>query len=155
MTPRRALIAALAVLPLTAGGCHAEAPSTLPVPVTLACNEMAQMLENMPFRGVSRADGPVTDPRTAAERPGCHVRATGSRSRLSVLERTDATSPDARIRELMPPRGWTEDATYAADGPDGTAFSYRAGGTVCHISARWGAEADDSYEIDIACTTAT
>jgi hypothetical protein len=157
----RVLVSALA-LTLGLGGCHAAPPSTLPVAVTLACNEVAQVLGGMPFDDVSREDGPVADPVTGVERPGCRVHARGSRKRLSVLERTDADRPDVRIRELMPPRGWTDDPRYADQGPDRAAFAYRAGGALCQYNARWNAGRDaapdapppDTYRITIACTTA-
>jgi hypothetical protein len=127
------------------------------VAVTLACNEVAQVLNGMPFNDIAREDGPVADPVTGAEQPGCRVHARGSRERLSVLERTDADRPDVRIRELMPPRGWTDDPRYAEQGPDRAAFAYRSGGALCRFDARWSGAADaaqDTYRITIACTAA-
>lgn len=152
--------AALAAMALLLASCSATAAEKkIPVKVRLSCNELHEMMINMPFDRLHEHAAPVTDPFTATQEPGCTIQGEGSRSRLSVLERTSATRPDARLRELMPPRGWQEDKRYAAAGPGHTAFAYSLGGVLCYIQARWdgGSDVDpeamgkDRYEIHIAC----
>lgn len=152
---------ALTAAALLAASCSATAADKqIPVKVRLSCNELHEMMQNMPFDRLHEGTGPVTDAVTAAQAPGCMVVGEGSRGRLSVLERTSATRPDARLRELMPNRGWKEDPRYAASGPGRTAFAYSLGGVLCAISARWdgGADVDpetmgkDRYEIHVSCS---
>jgi|GEM_PF-2849277 len=160
-------LGALAALLALAAGCTPPtADKNLPVRVRLSCGEVYEMLQNMPFDTLHETSGPVTDPHTAAQRPGCHIVGRGSRKALSELERTSATRPDARMRELMPSRGWREDPRYAAGRPSGTDFAYTLGGVICYVAARWdapGAATDpnalvdaaalppDTYEVSVSC----
>jgi hypothetical protein len=159
---RGALWAAAAAL-LAVGGCTAP-KSDLPVPVFLACNEINEILSAMPFERVKHEAGTVSQPLTASQSKGCRVEGEGSRSRLSDLERTSQHSPDGRLRELLPARGWREDTRFATDRADGDTFAFERGGVICYFSARWGAKdadtednvdpealAPDRYEISVGC----
>lgn len=157
---RHALGAAVLVL-LGVAGCTAT-PSDLPVPVTLACNELHEILKAMPFEHVERTHGKVAQPLTARERQGCRLVAKGSHSRLSVLERTSRHSPDGRLKELLPARGWREDARFATSGPNAGTFAYERGGVTCYFTARWSGTGDpedvdpdaldpDRYELSVGC----
>jgi len=163
--PRAAL--ALGLAALLAASCSATAADQgVPVRVRLSCNEIHEMLQNMPFDRLHERSGPVSDVSTSLQEPGCMIVGEGSRARLSVLERTSATRPDARLRELMPNRGWQEDMRYAGSGPGHTAFAYVLGGVRCYVSAHWdGADPDpeadppsaaptDRYDITISCAEA-
>jgi hypothetical protein len=156
---RKVLVLGAAAL-LAASCSAAPGAKKVPVKVRLSCNELYEMMQNMPFDRLHNTNGPVTDVLTSVQKPGCTVAGEGSRSRLSVLERTSATRPDARLRELMPNRGWREEMQYAASGPGHTAFAYDLGGVLCYISARWDGGADESpadngkdrYEITVSCS---
>lgn len=156
MRARHLLFAAL--LALAAAACTVPKPD-VPVPVFLACNEVHEILRAMPFEHVERTSGNVTQPLTAKEARGCRIVATGSRSRLSELERTSKHSPDGRLKELLPARGWREDTRYAAGHPGGDTFAFDRGGVACYFAARWnnGDDIDpealgpDRYELSVGC----
>lgn len=164
MTARAALPALLLVLLVGGAGCTAQ-KSDLPVPVVLACNELDEILKAMPFEHVGRTTGTVAQPVTAQESRGCRIVADGSRARLSDLVRTSQHSPDGRLRELLPARGWGEDTRFATDRADGNTFAFERGGVMCYFAARWGgaddtgadsgADADalgpDRYELSVGC----
>jgi hypothetical protein len=164
VTARGAVLALLLVLAAGAAGCPAP-KSDLPVPVFLACNELNEILSPMPFERVKRSAGTVSQPLTAKQSEGCRLVAEGSRSRLSVLERTSQTSPDGRLRELLPARGWREETRFATDRADGATFAFERGGVVCYFAARWGQGGDqadvdpetlgpDRYELSVGCALA-
>jgi len=81
-----------------------------------------------------------------------------------VLERTSQHSPDGRLRELLPARGWQEDARFANDRADGNTFAFGRGGVTCYFITRWGGDADadvdenalgpDRYELSVGCALA-
>jgi hypothetical protein len=164
VTARGAALALLLGLASGAAGCPAP-KSDLPVPVFLACNELNEILSPMPFDHVRQSAGTVSQPLTAKESEGCRLVAEGSRSRLSVLERTSQTSPDGRLKELLPARGWREDTRFAGGHPGGNTFAFERGGVICYFAARWGrpgdeadvdpeAMAPDRYELSVGCALA-
>jgi hypothetical protein len=165
VTARHVAPFALAGLLALTAGCTPK-PSDLPVPVTLACNELHEILRVMPFEHVERTQGTVSRPGAAEPSPGCRITAKGSRSHLSVLERTSQHSPDGRLKELLPSRGWREDARFATERPRGNTFAYDRGGVMCDFTVRWGgteggpevdtdkdpdALAPDRYELSVGC----
>jgi len=159
VTLRVAASIAFGLLLLAAAGCTAK-PSDLPVPVTLACNELHEILRAMPFEHVERTSGAVSQPLTAQESKGCRIVSKGTRSRLSVLERTSKHSPDGRLKELLPARGWREDTRFATEHEDANTFAYERGGVMCYFTARWSGAGDDvdpealgpdRYELSVGC----
>jgi len=162
VTPLRAGTAlAMAALLLAATACVRAQKSDLPVMETLACNEIHEILGVMPFTKVTRTTVAVANPLTARASPGCLIAATGSRARVADLDRTSTTSPGDRLKELLPARGWREDARFARGHAGGDAFAYTRGGVICHFVARWSVPGDDvdpaalppdRYEIEARCT---
>jgi len=158
---RRVLPGLLGLVAVLAAACASPAPdSKLPLRARLSCGELHEILSDMPFDTVRETTGKVADPHTAVSREGCRLVARGSRKRLSVLERTSATRPDLRIKELLPSRGWQEDTRYTENGPGHTSTAYTLGGVICYHAARWdvgGEQIDpnalppDTYEITVSC----
>lgn len=162
MRARAFFCAALLVLTGAAAGCTAKAPQ-IPVPVFLACNEVQEILKDMPFDHVGRTHGTVAQPLTTKESPGCHIVAKGAHSRVSVLERTSKHSPGGRLKELLPARGWREDTRFADEHPGGETFAFERGGVLCDFAARWNIDGEspdpeapgpDRYEISVGCALA-
>lgn len=158
----RAPFAWLAAIALLApAACTPAKKSDLPIMTTVACNEIHEILRAMPFEKVTRSTVAVAHPLTARENPGCLIAAQGSRQRLADLDRTSATSPGDRLKELLPSRGWREDARFAQGKPGSDAFAFARGGVVCYFAARWSSPGDDvdpaalppdRYRIDARCT---
>ena len=106
------------------------------------CDTIAQTVTSMPSVTTTRTDTIIHDHLTERAASGCRVHVTGS---MAAFRQTD--TPDQRLRSLLPTRSWKEDLSYAADGPDGTAFALRRGAVLCLFRGRWdgGDDADSSY----------
>ena len=123
-----------------------------------ACRDLAELVAQVPSLVLSDTDTVVYDDRRGRTSPGCMLRMQGRPSAMS-----DATNPDELLRQALAERGWQEDLSYAADGPDGTAFAFAHGTVRCMIRAAWdgGDDADptympeDRYELVIGCVTLT
>ncbi len=132
---------------MAAGGIQAQ-------DIGMLCDSVAQAVTSMPSVTIARTDTVIRDPLTERATSGCRVHLTGS---MSAFQQTG--TPDEHLRSLLPTRSWTEDLSYAADGPDGTAFALRRGAVLCLFRGRWdgGDDADptyvpsDRYELVVGC----
>lgn len=121
---------------------------------TSSCDIVARILAELPTLAIDRSDGQVRDYRTGEVGRGCRVEVKG----LATAYR-DKDAPDVVLREQLTRLGWTEDYQYAADGPDGSAFAFRSGSTLCVFQAHWdgGDDSDpsyvpdDRYDIEVDC----
>lgn len=147
---RRSLLSAIVVLPFAtvpAGGQTAGA----------GCAAVAAVIGDAAGPVTLVRDTVVRDPRTETLAPGCMVRLDG---RMSAF--VQGETADQLVRRGLHALGWREDLSYAADGPDGTAFAMRTIGTVCFARAEWdgGDDTDpayvpaDRYVLDVGCTAA-
>ena len=55
--------------------------------------------------------------------------------------------PEQRLLAAMKREGWTEDLTFEASGPEGSAFAMRRGQALCHYDILFpGTPGDDEHE---------
>jgi len=63
---------------------------------------------------------------------GCQTSATGT-----GLDFESFSYVADQLRTLLTAEGWTEDMTYLADGPTGTATAFKSDGGLCLLSVNW------------------
>jgi len=97
-----------------------------------ACDLAVSVARSTKGVTIERRTGSFRDDRKAITRRGCTVSVAGSFASLrggkDVVE---------RWRETFVRRGWQEELTYSADGPDGTAFALVSGGVICLFRGQW------------------
>jgi hypothetical protein len=124
---------------------RADTPSSLPMPVVEACGLIATVLGRAKGAKVTRSLGLVEDESERRERAGCAVSIDGSFAALG-----GAQGPLIQLREELERRGWQEDTSRSADGPDGTRFAFVSGIVICLFGGQWdgGDDSDPSYRPD-------
>lgn len=123
-----------------------------------ACALIARLVEPTPGADTTRAEGPFEDPFGQEQFTGCQVLLTGSFAALGEHPR-----PDVVLEDTFLTQGWTQETSWAADGPDGTDFAFRHDGTVCIVVGRWDGgvfEEDDPppsdrYDVHVGCMDRT
>jgi hypothetical protein len=112
------------------------------------------MLADFPSDSMTLLEEEIEDYRTGQTGQGCRVEMKGSAAAFR-----ESGEPDIALRERFAASSWTEDYTYAADGPDGSAFAFRKGPVLCVFRAFWdgGDDSDpayvpdDRYDVEVAC----
>ena len=121
---------------------------------TGGCDTVVRLLADYPSLAVDRSEGEVRDYRTGKVGPGCRVEMKGSAAAFR-----ERGAPDEALRERFAGLGWSEDYQYTADGPDGSAFAFRRGASLCVFRAQWdGGDdgdpdyvPDDRYDMEVDC----
>jgi hypothetical protein len=118
------------------------------------CDLATQILAEFPSVSLTLSEGEVEDYRTGRSGQGCRVEMKGS-----AVAFRESGQPDIALRERFAASNWTEDYSYAADGPDGSAFAFRNGPVLCVFRAHWdgGDDSDptyvpdDRYDVEVDC----
>jgi hypothetical protein len=109
-----------------------------PVDLHEPCGTIAEFLASLPGAEMRKSPGQGNDSLSETEQSACHVQAFG---RFSALGGDD---PAELIRNKFQLMGWKEELRFAADGPDGTSFTFGKGRVLCRFQGSWDG-GDDSY----------
>ena len=138
--------------PPPASGTTPAAPATrVPDSVLRACDLVAQIAARAKGVTITRGTGAFDDEREHRTRSGCSVSLVGSTKALGA-----SPNPIELLRGQFAARGWQEDTSHSADGPDGTRFAFVGDGVVCIFQGQWdgGDDTDPSVTPDDAFTGA-
>ena len=95
-----------------------------------ACESVAGLIRQVPGLKPQVTDGIVGDVQQRCKHDtGCTVRLA---TPFTSVEKS--AMQDLKIRVRLAADGWKEDISYAADGPNTTAFAFRKGGILCCFS---------------------
>lgn len=135
-----------------------ESSQMIPAAVREACELVASIAR--PTRGLKleQTTGTFPDERAGIKRHGCTVSVAGSFTALHGGNDVFKAWHDAFVA-----RGWREELTYSADGPDGTAFAFVSSGVLCLFRGAWdggddaapAATRDDTYRGSGSCAVRT
>lgn len=134
--------------------CPVSAGAATSRTIRSVCRELRRELGSIPGASVKVAQQVAfLDERAGCVRKGCVVKVTGSYSALGP-----GSSPEGIPERYLADKGWTALLTYAADGPDGTAYAMYRAGAICLVrgeSSHWhdeqGSHQDDSYSVSVSC----
>jgi len=99
-----------------------------------ACDTIAAIVKAVPGAKVVRKGETTTSPDGRQIRAGCQVIVTGT---FKALGANWMNPPQILIDKGLSARGWNEDFSQRADGPDGGEFTVRRASVSCNVSAHW------------------
>lgn len=121
--------------------------------IQAACRELREELAVFPGTTVRVVQVPFLDERSGCVRRGCVVQL---RSSFKALE--GRPNPEGVPERYLAGKSWSPLSTYAADGPDGTAYAMYRPGAICLVRSEWnhwdddaGSHPDDSYRLSVGC----
>jgi hypothetical protein len=99
---------------------------------TAVCAQLRDDLVRQYAYDVTLTEAQVQDPQTGASGPSCRLGISGSAAELGPF--LDVAE---KLRTLFTSQGWSEDQSYLADGPTGTASAYRKGDVLARATVDW------------------
>ncbi|TMH84481.1 MAG: hypothetical protein E6H44_14985 [Betaproteobacteria bacterium] len=121
-----------------------------------ACDTIAAIVKAVPGAKVVRKGDTTTSSDGRQIRAGCQVIVTGT---FKALGANWMNPPQILINKGLSARGWNEDFSQQADGPNGGEFTVRRASVSCKVSARWEEAPDsrptqpvsDEYTVEAVC----